>query len=80
VTERYRFRNAQETNMSYRNAIRKAVVVRPARRVRPERHPSEHPPTQVTQQAQQEQHAEEREYGRLAQEADHLFDTSADWW
>jgi hypothetical protein len=70
----------KEIVMTQRTPIRKAVVVRPARRVRPERQSHERPLTQVTHQAQQEQQAEERDYGRLAQEADHLFDTNADWW
>jgi hypothetical protein len=66
--------------MTQRTTIRKAAAIRPTRRVRSERHRSERPPTPFTKQAQQDQHAEERAYGRLAQETDHLFDTSADWW
>jgi hypothetical protein len=70
----------KEIGMSHRNVIRKAAVRRPARRVRFEQRPSERQPTLLTNQPPQEQQAEEREYGRFAQEADHLFDTSADWW
>jgi hypothetical protein len=70
----------KEIVMSQRNAIRKAAVFRPARRVRRERQSRERLPPLSAHQDPQEQQAEERTYGRIAQEADHLFDTSADWW
>jgi hypothetical protein len=70
----------KEMFMTQRTTIRNAAALRKARRIRPKRQSPERPLTPVTQQAEQEQQAEEREYGRFAQEADHLFDTSADWW
>jgi hypothetical protein len=66
--------------MTQHNTTRKAAIVRPTRRVRRERHVRERPPVPPARKQQEAQQAAEREYGRLAQEADHLFDTSADWW
>jgi hypothetical protein len=64
--------------MQQRISLRK--LIRPIRRRRRPRPAVPPTPTTPQQAHPAEQQAEERDYGRLAQEADHLFDTSATWW
>ena len=69
MQQRQSIRKAYQASTRRHRAQRRAPVARAAQMTA----------TQQPEEIADVQHAA-REFGRLAQEADHLFDTSAAWW